>query len=58
MTIVTGSGKILIDPNIKWLADVVRAKSDSTFTVYFFHAPVLVYLTLALNDIDRIHCSS
>jgi surface polysaccharide O-acyltransferase-like enzyme len=29
-----------------------KAMSDSTFTVYFVHAPVLVFLTLALRDLD------
>jgi surface polysaccharide O-acyltransferase-like enzyme len=31
---------------------VAKAMSDSTFTVYFVHAPVLVFLALALKDID------
>jgi surface polysaccharide O-acyltransferase-like enzyme len=31
---------------------VAKAMSDSTFTVYFIHAPVLVFLALALKDFD------
>jgi glucan biosynthesis protein C len=31
---------------------VAKAMSDNTFTVYFVHAPVLVFLALALKDID------
>jgi surface polysaccharide O-acyltransferase-like enzyme len=31
---------------------LAKAMSDSTFTVYFIHAPVLVLLALALKDID------
>ena len=31
---------------------LAKAMSDSTFTVYFIHAPVLVFLALALKDVD------
>jgi surface polysaccharide O-acyltransferase-like enzyme len=31
---------------------LAKAMSDSTYTVYFIHAPVLVFLALALKDID------
>jgi surface polysaccharide O-acyltransferase-like enzyme len=31
---------------------VAKAMSDSTFAVYFIHAPVLVFLALALKDFD------
>jgi surface polysaccharide O-acyltransferase-like enzyme len=31
---------------------LVKAMSDSTFTVYFIHAPVLVFLALALKDFE------
>jgi len=30
---------------------LAKAMSDSTFTVYFIHAPVLVFLALALQDV-------
>ncbi len=33
-------------------AALAKAMSDSTFAVYFIHAPVLVFLALALKDID------
>jgi surface polysaccharide O-acyltransferase-like enzyme len=31
---------------------LAKAMSDSTFTVYFIHAPVLVFLALVLKDLD------
>jgi glucan biosynthesis protein C len=31
---------------------LAKAMSDSTFTVYFIHAPVLVFLALALKDFE------
>lgn len=31
---------------------LAKSMSDSTFTVYFIHAPVLVFLSLALKDFD------
>jgi surface polysaccharide O-acyltransferase-like enzyme len=31
---------------------LAKAMLDSTFTVYFIHAPVLVFLALALKDVD------
>jgi hypothetical protein len=31
---------------------LAKAMSDSTFAVYFIHAPVLVFLALALKDVD------
>jgi len=31
---------------------LAKAMSDSTFTVYFIHAPILVFLALALKDFD------
>jgi surface polysaccharide O-acyltransferase-like enzyme len=31
---------------------LAKAMSDSTFTVYFIHAPVLIFLALALKDVD------
>jgi surface polysaccharide O-acyltransferase-like enzyme len=31
---------------------LTKAMSDSTYTVYFIHAPVLVFLALALKDIE------
>jgi fucose 4-O-acetylase-like acetyltransferase len=31
---------------------LAKTMSDSTFAVYFFHAPVLVFLALALKDLD------
>jgi glucan biosynthesis protein C len=31
---------------------LAKAMSDSTYTVYFIHAPVLVFLALALKDFD------
>jgi surface polysaccharide O-acyltransferase-like enzyme len=42
---------VLFREKLNRQGSVAKAMSDSTFTVYFIHAPVLVFLALALRDI-------